>query len=1405
MSNDKPKALSGKGPVATAPTAKPPPPPTAPPAHVPPLFRRIDWLTFGITTLLVFIGYYLTLAPDLTLEDSGEMAVASYYAGIPHPPGYPVWTVYSWFFTAILPFSNIAWRVAVSSAVAGAVACGLLGLLVSRGSSMMMEGIADLKNIDRRWESAICVVAGFVAGMLLGFDGYMWSQSVIVEVYALTVLSLMAVLLGLLRWTYAPHQHRYLYLAFFMFGICFNNHQSLLVIALGMEILVLVVEPKLARELFFWNTALYLFGLVLGAKGMLSVMTSNTPVYVIFNIIGIGSAICWAVLSYRLNRRMSGVLGIIAVGLGVLHHLSYKINEADLLNSRRMPPEQYGKLAAIGVTLALLWLVGSRLVAAYRALFIDPRTRANHWLVAIGTGCSWFLGAAFYLYMPLAGATNPPMQWGYPRTVEGFVHAFTRGQYERIRPTSGAGDSAVDIFSSFISTYTKQVWMFLDGLNDEFNFVYLIIALLMFLYYRRMQPRERSWTLGVTAIFLCLGPFLIVLFNPPPDRQARELIRVFFTASHVMVAMGVGYGLSLIAASLATHYDRFRRLAILGGLVGVDLALFSLAVVTFSTLGDTAYGESVPIRKFLVFVFFALCATSFVIAGYRIFFCPDAIQEDRPVLIGLGALVLVCFLMAQVYRVGGDTGVAQSSLVGFAKVLCWLLTAACFYLAQRPRRGDDRTIMLAVGGLLALLSLGMTALTVLGDKPSVANFVRTLMEAFQPGQYALPVFACLILLGMAVVFVVASLLRKTRAPLAVALAVFAFMPLHSILSHWFENEQRGHLFGYWFGHDMFTPPFEGPDGKLSYDPKLREEMMRDPQRAKFIYPEMTRDAVLYGGTDPGRFCPTYMVFCESFIPPHCKVDTDPNFDRRDVYVITQNALADGTYLNYIRAHYNRSTQIDPPFFQELLRGSKEREQNYKTNLLARIAGTLLDKPLTAFGASVEARRRREGVYPPKEIYIASPDDSQRCFHEYLMDAQKRLAHDQQFPNAPRQIRPGEDVKIIDNRVQVSGQVAVMTINGLITKVMFDKNPTNEFFVEESFPLDWMYPHLTPFGIIMKINRQTLPTLPEEVLERDHEFWSKYSERLIGNWITYDTPVKDIVAWVEKVYLRRDLSDFKGDRKFVRDDQAQKAFSKLRSSIGGVYAWRLNPAIPPAFRPQTPAEHERVRKEADFTFRQAFAFCPYSPEAVFRYVQLLTQYGRFEEALLIAETCLKLDPYNGQVLGLVQNLRGIRKQQPDLDRARANLSQMEDTVRNNPTNFQAALNLAGTYLQMQQTEQAIAVFDRLITNPFANQDVILTVARAFVDMGNWPKVEAALEQLVRVMPESPEAWYDLAALRASLNKTVEAIEPLKKALDLNDKRLAVEPQAANLRISNRNDARFNALRTLPEYQKLVAPR
>ena len=98
-----------------------------------------------------------------------------------------------------------------------------------------------------------------------------------------------------------------------------------------------------------------------------------------------------------------------------------------------------------------------------------------------------------------------------------------------------------------------------------------------------------------------------------------------------------------------------------------------------------------------------------------------------------------------------------------------------------------------------------------------------------------------------------------------------------------------------------------------------------------------------------------------------------------------------------------------------------------------------------------------------------------------------------------------------------------------------------------------------------------------------------------------------------------------------------------------------PACPPEYHEQTPALQEALRKETDFAFKQSFAFCPYSPEAVFRYVQFLMQYNRFDDALLVAKTCLKLDPYNGSVSDLIKNLEQYK------DHA-SQQSQMQDKLQ-----------------------------------------------------------------------------------------------------------------------------------------------
>ncbi len=1373
---EKQKLKINKGQAVNPPPAAKMPPPA--PMRVPPLFRKIDWLALIITFAVIWIVYYLTLAPEQTLEDSGELCTGSFYAGIPHPPGYPFWAIYSWLWTKLLVVGNVAWRVEVGEATAAALACGLVAFMVSRGSSMLMEGIEDLRNMTGKWESVICMVSGIVAGLLLGLGGVMWSESVVINrISPFGVPWMMIVLLCLLRWIYAPHQRGYLYCAMFFFGICLTIHQTLLCAAVGIEVAVAATQPRLGRDLFLGNSIVYVLGLIANSTHFTNLLDTAPMVLVLYHTVGLASTVAWIWLSFKTK------------GLG----------------------------------------------AEWRAVLL--------------MGLLWMAGASFFFYEPIAGMTDPPMQWGYPRTVEGFFHALSRGQYEKASPTdllSGDG----------LARFITQLGILIGDVAGEFNWVLVFIALVPLLFFFKMQKRERSWITALVAIYLCIGVLLMVLMNTSPDRQPAELNKVFFISSHSVIAIMIGYGLALTAAYMATHFVRFRVVGILLGVVTIVPALITL----YDGVCHTFYGDAGLLSYILILLVYFCLAAAFVLA----------------------ALAGQCLVRMR------DPSVL-------------------------PQEGDRSYFLVFITAAAVFLGTAIFMVFFRNDSLSFAQFCAALGRVFAPNQYSLPAMAGLLIVGIVVAFLGSLLVYRQRAPLAITLGLFALIPLASGLSHWAHSEQRDHWFGYWFGHDMFTPPFVGPDGKFSYDAKLREQAMKGPH-GDLVYPEMTKDTVLFGGTDPGRFCPTYAIFCDSFIPHDCQPDQDQNFDRRDVYLITQNALADGTYLDYLRAQYFRSQQKDPPFFSELAR-TLLKDQPYETNLLARLVSPL-DWIFEARGARIEKRWRVStswftgkdftnlpalvarlhssqdplsrwlfqnlskptqdlitgkdnesqvrtalaadlnhlletatiydtsrfsqvklsdylqqflaqhpqgdtrirlnrlllesaypdqiakspgGVYPDREIYIPSPEDSQRCFQDYMEDAQHRMQLGQMMPGEDVHVDPG-------GRMQVSGQVAVMMINGLLCKVIFDHNPNNEFFIEESFPLPWMYPYETPFGIIMKINRNPLPELPDEVFKRDHAFWSKYSDRLIGNWITYDTSVKEIVDFIEKVYLRHNYSGFKGDLKFVRDDQAQKAFSKLRSSITGVYAWRLGPQCPDAYRQKTAAGSQALIRETDFAFKQAFAFCPYSPEAVFRYINFLLQFGRIDDALLVAQTCQKLDPYNDQVKGLMKQLwdiKGdIKNQTANRAQVETQVQHMENEARTNLGNLQNLLSLAGIYIQMQQTNRAIELFDRALASPQITSSQAGFIAQEYAKMGNLTKLEGVLQKIVTLMPDQPEPWYDLAALETVLGKPGPALQSLHQSLDLSALRLKSNPTAHDLLNEARKDQHFEPLRNLPEFQKLV---
>jgi hypothetical protein len=187
--------------------------------------------------------------------------------------------------------------------------------------------------------------------------------------------------------------------------------------------------------------------------------------------------------------------------------------------------------------------------------------------------------------------------------------------------------------------------------------------------------------------------------------------------------------------------------------------------------------------------------------------------------------------------------------------------------------------------------------------------------------------------------------------------------------------------------------------------------------------------VYVGGTDPGAFITSFL---------------NETSDGEHHVVLTQNALADGTYIDYLNALYgDRMTTL-------------------------------------------------------------SQDDCQSAFNNYVADAQKRFEHDQQFPDEPKQVRPGEDLKLVDGKFQVSGQVAVMAINEKLLQMLLQKNPEQSFAMEESFSLPSTYPNATPLGPIMDLRGSDPQTpLTADVAMQSISYWRDTAQQLLANPETPD--------------------------------------------------------------------------------------------------------------------------------------------------------------------------------------------------------------------------------------------------------------------------------------------------------------
>jgi Flp pilus assembly protein TadD len=403
--------------------------------------------------------------------------------------------------------------------------------------------------------------------------------------------------------------------------------------------------------------------------------------------------------------------------------------------------------------------------------------------------------------------------------------------------------------------------------------------------------------------------------------------------------------------------------------------------------------------------------------------------------------------------------------------------------------------------------------------------------------YSFALFA--VLSGVGTAFALAFVRRRWPRVVLAVWAV-ALLPVAGWLRNHGEGSQRDHWFGWHFGYDMLH--------------------------------DLPRDSFVFGGTDPGRFVPTYMILGESTQPARVKrsgphpVTGQPiePFDRRDLYIITQNALADPFYLKYFRDHY---TTDRPP-----VRGWFEKWLGRGEN------------------------------YPKDPIVLPRKEDVDLIIQNLATLSQKETGGNLYLMDAAR-------------------------VNGAIAQWIFERNrDQRRFFVEESFPMEWTYPHAIPHGLCYEIARDPLPKLPPEVVEKDFAYWKVYLEWLLGN------------------------------PHFHEDIDAQRSFSKLRGTTGNIY------------------RHRNLLKEAEQAYRQALSLWPSNTEVLGSLTGLLLVQRRFQDAFQLIEAAYRQDPRNVGLMALARTVAVYQELDPTLQSA-------IQAVTKNPRDKDAVLRLLGLYQQL----------------------------------------------------------------------------------------------------------------------------
>ena len=208
--------------------------------------RSVKLICAALVFLLALALYSYTLAPTVTLVDSGELIVVAHSLGVAHPPGFPLYLMLAHLATW-LPFGNVAARVNFASAVFGAFAAAMVTLVVAELMTLVTGATVKKrerkskpraeKSTDMDMDLRVAIPA-LTAGLLTAVSRTLWSYATIAEVYTLNTFLILTLAWLVLRWR-RLRDDRLLYAGAFLFGLALGVHH--VTVALTLPALALVV------------------------------------------------------------------------------------------------------------------------------------------------------------------------------------------------------------------------------------------------------------------------------------------------------------------------------------------------------------------------------------------------------------------------------------------------------------------------------------------------------------------------------------------------------------------------------------------------------------------------------------------------------------------------------------------------------------------------------------------------------------------------------------------------------------------------------------------------------------------------------------------------------------------------------------------------------------------------------------------------------------------------------------------------------------------------------------------------------------------------------------------------------------------------------------------------------------